>query len=76
MLIGAFNNEWTLKITSDLRFVFTGYRSVKERGGNNRVWTLKQLDEVGHTPEDYTIVSKVADARTGQVLISAAGMHE
>ena len=76
VLIGAFNNGWTLETTKELRFNFSEYPSVRERGGQNRVWTLSHLDPDGETPDDYAIVSRIFNSNSGQVLIAAAGITQ
>ncbi len=76
VLIGAFNNEWTLETTRDLKFVFSNYPSIRERGGQNRVWALANVGADGETAEDYAIVSRVFSSETGQVLLAAAGITQ
>jgi hypothetical protein len=76
ILIGAFNNGWTLETTGQLKFVFSDYPSIRERGGQNRVWALSHLGPDGETAEDYAIVSRVVSSDTGQVLIAAAGITQ
>ncbi len=76
VLIGAFNNAWTLETTRDLKFVFSEYPSIRERGGQNRVWTLSHLARDGKSEEDYAIVSRVFSSYTGQFLIAAAGITQ
>lgn len=76
VLIGAFNNGWTLETTKELRFNFSEYPSICERGGQNRAWTLSHLGPDGETPDDYAIVSRIFNANSGQVLIAAAGITQ
>ncbi len=76
VLIGAFNNGWTLETTRDLKFVFSNYPSIRERDGQNRVWALPHVSADGETAEDYAIVSRVFSSETGQVLIAAAGITQ
>lgn len=76
VLIGAFNNEWTLETTRELKFVFSEYPSIRERGGQNRVWALAHVAPDGKTTEDYAIVSRVFNTDTGQVLIATAGITQ
>lgn len=76
VLIGAFNNGWTLETTRDLKFVFSEYPSIRERGGQNRVWTLSRVHRDGKSEEDYAIVSRVLSSYTGQFLIAAAGITQ
>jgi hypothetical protein len=75
ILIGAFNNEWTLQTTSDLRFVFEKRSTIRDRS-NNRLYTLPSLQPDGRTPEDYAIVSRVFNSKTGELLIAAAGITQ
>jgi hypothetical protein len=76
VVIGAFNNHWTLQMTSNLRFVFVeqdGSFSIGEQGsqGKPRSW---QINSAGEVVKDYAIVSRLLDSKTGQVLIAAAGI--
>jgi hypothetical protein len=75
ILIGAFNNAWTLQTTNDLRFVFDKHPTIRDRS-NNRIYTLPDLTPDGRTPEDYAIVSRVFDSKTGELLIAAAGITQ
>jgi hypothetical protein len=75
ILIGAFNNAWTLQTTNDLRFVFDKHPTIRDRS-DNRLYTLPNLSPDGRTPEDYAIVSRVFDSKTGELLIAAAGITQ
>lgn len=75
ILIGAFNNTWTLQTTNDLRFVFEKHPTIRDRS-DNRLYTLPNLAPDGRTPEDYAIVSRVFDSKTGELLIAAAGITQ
>lgn len=75
ILIGAFNNSWTLQTTNELRFVFEKHPTIRDRVGN-RLYTLPDLKPDGRTPEDYAIVSRVFDSKTGELLIAAAGITQ
>ncbi len=75
ILIGAFDNAWTLQTTSDLRFVFEQHPTIRDRS-NNRLYTLPNMTPDGRTPEDYAIVSRVFDSNTGELLIVAAGITQ
>jgi hypothetical protein len=75
ILIGAFNNAWTLQTTNDLRFVFDKHPTIRDRS-DNRLYTLPNLAPDGRTPEDYAIVSRVFDSKTGELLIAAAGITQ
>jgi hypothetical protein len=79
VLIGAFDNPWTLRITHDLPFGFeydeNHIREVVDRKSSpRRFWALRW--EVPNTKlaEDYAIVARVHDLVTGQPVIVLAGI--
>ena len=76
VLIGAFNNSWTLNMTDSLRFVFEGGDSpqmhVQDRLDRSRSWWPKVSD--GKFSEDYAIISRILDSKTGSVLVTIAGL--
>ena len=77
VLIGAFNNSWTLDMTDNLKFVFaaadTPDVSVQDRTDSSRSWHPKLSQ--GKVVEDYAIVSRVVDSRTGSVFVTLAGLY-
>lgn len=75
ILIGAFNNVWTMQTTNELRFVFDKHPTIRDRS-NDRLYTLPNISPDGRTPEDYAIVSRVFDSKTGELLIAAAGITQ
>ncbi|MBV8569752.1 MAG: hypothetical protein JO319_04010 [Acidobacteriaceae bacterium] len=75
ILIGAFNNEWTLQTTNELRFVFDTHPTIRDRL-DNQLYTPADLKPDGRTTEDYAIVSRVFDSKTGELLIAAAGITQ
>jgi hypothetical protein len=78
VLIGAFDNPWTLRITQDLPFGFeydNHLRKVVDRkSASKRFWTLRW--EVPNTKlaEDYAVVARIHDTVTGQPVIVLAGI--
>lgn len=76
VLIGAFNNTWTLNMTDNLRFVFeqgdSAQMHIQDKFDVSRSWSPKIVD--GKFVEDYAIVSRVLDSKTGSVLITIAGL--
>ena len=91
VVVGAFNNRWTMQMTSNLRFAFAeqdGHFAVQEQtpSGRARSWVMGGvLNDVlprhswvlgphGEIVEDFAIVTRLLDAKTGQVLIAAAGL--
>ena len=80
ILVGAFNNEWTLRTNSQLRFTF--YKDskneidwVRDRDNpENTAWTLKQAWPYWDVPIDYAIASRIYDTTSNRPVIIAAGM--
>jgi hypothetical protein len=78
IVIGAFNNRWTIDMLSNLRFAFVtdkGVYTIREQvpGGRNwvSVYSKSQLLE-----EDYGIVARLLDSKTGQFTVIAAGLRD
>ena len=76
VLVGAFNNSWTLNMTDNLRFVYESGDSpqmhVQDRFDASRSWWPKSLGE--KDSEDYAIVSRILDSKTGSSLMIIAGL--
>lgn len=81
VLIGAFNNEWTLNLTGELRFYFDDEPQrkmdvVRDRlHPDNRSWEVRNDVPVTQIPVDYAIVSRVFNATTEQAVVVAAGLR-
>jgi hypothetical protein len=80
VIVGAFNNRWTLQITSNLHFGFVeqnGDYMIRESGGTGRIWVRHFRDKRDQDPsEDTGIVARLLDSGTGQFTIVAAGIGE
>src|SRR6266498_990315 len=76
VLVGAFNNSWTLNMTDNLRFVFdsgnTAQMHVQDRFDLSRSWGPKYSN--GKLVEDYAIVSRILNSKTGSVLVTIGGL--
>jgi len=78
VLIGAFDNPWTMRITQDPPFGFEYDKQVREvvdrKGAQRRFWTLQW--QVPHTKLalDYALVARIHDSVTGQPVIILAGI--
>jgi hypothetical protein len=72
VLIGAFTNQWTMQMTRDLRFVFdrVGADNVLRDQQNAEQYWRRSTGETG----DYVLVSRVFDSKTGNLIITAAGI--
>ncbi len=69
ILIGAHNNSWTLSVTENLHYVFDGPSSIVDRSDPRKRWAAS----AGFT-EDYAIVSRILNSKTGTTVIAVAGV--
>jgi hypothetical protein len=82
ILVGAYNNDWTMRLTSGLRFYF-------ERDGAARTTTVRDRQYPGDSrwmvpyvplqwdaPEDYAIIVRTMDAATERAVVSVAGVQD
>lgn len=77
VVVGAFNNKWTMQILPGLHFSFVedkGQYMIREQISGGRVW-LNNTRESEQAGEDYAIVARLLDSKTGQFTIIAAGIH-
>jgi hypothetical protein len=69
ILIGAHNNSWTITMTENLRYVFDGRNGIVDRTGSQKRWSTNS-----NFTEDYAIVSRILNSKTGTTVITAAGI--
>jgi hypothetical protein len=69
VLIGAYNNFWTIAMTDNLRFVFDLHQSIQDRSDPKRRWSTNH-----DSTEDYAIVSRILNSKTGGTIVTAAGI--
>ena len=81
VLIGAFNNSWTLRLQSQLRFVFErdpdvpSASFVRDRQNPSRTqWREDDGVPYPRLTADYAIVSRFLDARTEKAVVVVAGL--
>lgn len=75
-VIGGFNNKWTMQLVSNLRFAFIEdheHYMIREQVPGGKVWTTR-LGPDGETLEDFAIVSRLVDSKTGQFTVTVAGI--
>jgi hypothetical protein len=73
ILTGAGSNYWTLDIARDLPFFVDRGLRIHERDGQGRVWTTPLWSD--HTiAEDYAIVARLLDSKTGAPVVILAGI--
>jgi len=74
--VGAFSNRWTLEMTSSLRFVFAesdGVLWIEDRNTAGKRW-LNKLDQNRDVIEDFGVATRLLDSKTGQLVITVAGI--
>jgi hypothetical protein len=81
VFIGAFDNGWTLRLTSPLRFHFANDTAMTQFWIEDRAnpgkheWTLdRSIQQQTGTYKDYAIVARMIDPNTDQFVIVAAGI--
>jgi len=73
ILVGAFNNSWTLRMTNPLRFVFRDGNAIVDTWHKFPAWVAADLPN-GDRTDDYATVSRLIDPQDGHVVIIAAGI--
>jgi len=84
VLIGAFDNLWTMRLTRDLRFGFDSIdgnafildRKQDARNGTKTQWFTAWDLPYEKLARDYAIVARYRDSLTGQPVVIAAGISE
>jgi hypothetical protein len=80
VLIGAFDNPWTMRITQDLPFGFEYDNHVREvvdrTTSPKRIWTLQWRVPSNDLAPDYAIVARLHDKVNGEPVVILAGILE
>jgi hypothetical protein len=79
ILVGAYSNRWTMQLTGELRYVFDlhdGNKVIRDRAAPERTWAPPVMGAAGKVTEDYAIVSRVFEPKSGQIVVSAAGITQ
>jgi hypothetical protein len=81
VLVSAFDNRWTQRLTSPLRFHFVSHDgnilAIEDREDPHRTdWQIDQNIPYASLTRDYAIVARFHDPTTGQMIIVAAGIGE
>jgi hypothetical protein len=77
VMIGAFSNQWTMKITSGLHFAFAedqGVFRIQEQGPAGRAWFDEIDPRTSQVANDYGLVTRLVNSSTGQFVVSVAGI--
>jgi hypothetical protein len=73
VLIGAYDNYWAMDLARELPFFLDRSTRIRERAGQHRVWSTSAGSDVAIT-EDYAIVFRLLDSKTGGPVIAIAGL--
>jgi len=81
VLIGAFDNEWTMRLMNQMRFRFEGGNDVfgirwiaDRQNPARRDWAVNFALPYTDVTEDYAIITRVQDPTTGRMVVVAAGL--
>jgi hypothetical protein len=79
ILISAFDNAWTLRVTDPLRFHFvhacdSNVYAIEDRENSGQQWAIDFGKPYSTLAEDYALVARFLDPTTGQLLVIAAGI--
>jgi hypothetical protein len=88
VLIGAFNNEWSLRLTRQLRYTLAMdpdqhliyIRDAKTPASRNWSWATNQPPEPvtgANSPklQDFALISRIRDSGTGHVVVVIGGLY-
>jgi hypothetical protein len=81
VLIGAFNNSWTLSLTGELRFYFDNdpkaqtFLVLDRQHPQKHDWEVRGDQQTSQDHDDYAIVSRVFNPTTEEPVIVAAGIQ-
>ncbi len=81
ILIAAFDNPWTIRLTDPLRFHFVqlggAVSGIEDRlHPGNQAWSVDFQTPYAHLPMDYGILARFHDRLTDQQVVVAAGIGE
>jgi hypothetical protein len=76
VVVGAFNNRWTMQLTENLHFAFVekdGQFTIQEQVPGGRIWRQNTKNAAGE-PVDFAIVARLLNSKTGQFTVAVAGI--
>jgi len=79
VVIGAYDNRWTMQMASNLHFAFQWdhgvqqFPHIRENGPSGRFWAAEVGPHYRYSV-DYGVVTRLVDSSTGQLLISIGGL--
>jgi len=79
VLIGAFNNDWTIRLTGAQRFTFEQDADIRwiadRRNPASKDWRVSLATPLAKLTEDYALISRLVDPTTDRMLVVAAGLR-
>jgi hypothetical protein len=75
ILLGAFNNGWTLQMTGDLPFVFGSGLTINSQSNPTHEWRPVYSSE-NKVLLDYALVARLPHSKTGEPLIAIGGVTQ
>jgi hypothetical protein len=79
VLIGAFNNDWTIRLTGAQQFSFEQEGDTRwiadRRNPARKDWAVNLKTPIPNLTEDYALISRVVDPTTDRMLVVAAGLR-
>src|ERR1017187_3865974 len=79
ILVGGFNNPWTMRLATELRFTFERHEDrtgvIRDRQNpSNRSWTHDPGMLYSKVTQDYAVVSRFVDPLTERTVLVVAGL--
>lgn len=74
VLVGGFNNQWTLQVGNDLPFSLEKGTRIDDRIHNGRGWSAPQTRS--SNTEDFAIIARLPQSKTGGPVVIVAGIGE
>jgi hypothetical protein len=75
VMVGAFNNSWTLELSDDLPYSFRQGVEILNRDHSDRSWSI-HTDSNHDTLDDYALITRLLVSKTGGPIITAAGIGQ
>jgi len=75
VLIGGFNNRWTMQLTGDLQFILSHPHLILDRLHPERHWTVRRTPD-GKLLDDYALIVRLPHLQAGEPLVVIAGLTE
>ena len=75
VMIGAFNNSWTIELNKDLPYSFQHGVEIVNRAHPDRSWSVG-INARSSSTEDYALITRLLSSKTGGPSLTVAGIGE